>query len=818
MCDWQVIVPEATQNILLNTSFELGTDGWATNVPNSIESSDEQSFKGDRSLKATYDSDLMLAEYAITLTAVPHTYTARVYLPTAWNGGNLLLAISDFSGATTQTASSLTNERDQWVELTMTFTPDAGDLVGTIQLLTDAPASSGGRSVYMDAVQLEKKAYPTTYIDGDQEGGSWDGTPHASTSRRQANSRAGGRVMDLEDDFGFRVEHEPGAGFAPVDNISNERATLPGAEFQRARLTSRVFVLSGTLIGDTPADLKAKRAALIPIFSPFAYDGGPVTFRYTGAAVVKEIRARYAGGLDWDKAIWRYEKLALPFLATDPRFVALGENSEEVLVGSLTTRLILGRIGGVWNDLGPPHASGTYTNIRDIKPGPDGKIYVCGDFLNFNNVAAADYIARYDPINDIWEAVGAPNSGGATITNILKMAFGPDGTLYVVGTFTNLAGIANADYLASWTGSAWAAVGNPNSGGATITDIRAVAYGWRGQLWVGGDFTNLAGLAAADRVAYYQVSTGTWTAPGASGADGEVNDIWASPFVDLIYVGGAFSSVAGVNSDRVIRRQMGDWVAMATGVVDNVNRLLAAANNYLYVVGDRVDDNSTIAAFWNGESWKQLGDALDESAYALAQMPTGEIIVGGAFENIISVLGEQLVEAEAVAYWNQSIWSPPEFDLPGTPTVYAVAALANGDLYFGYDTSGTTEVPATTTISNNGTAPASPVFVITISGGASSPLLAIENATTGKRISFSYELEPGRTVWVDLRPKTFGMYHQAPDGSGAGRFFRFGPDGGPADFFLRPGDNDLNFFVELKSGATLAATVRWVDSYESMDG
>lgn len=818
MGDWKVIVPEATRNLIANPSIEVDASGYTASGTNTIARTADQSFKGDYSLSITFGNDNTLATIAALLTAVPHTFTARVYIPAAWNGGPISLDISGFASATVQAASNSASIPDTWAELTMTFTPDAGDLSGNLMIKTNT-SPTVGRLIYLDAVQVEAKAYATTYCDGDQEACSWDGTPHASTSRRQANSRAGGRVMDLEDDFGFRVQHEPGAGFAPVDNISNERVTLPGAEFQRARLTSRTFALSGTIIGDTPEDLKARRAALIPVFSPFAYDGGPVTLRYTGAAVDKEIRGRYAGGLEWDKVIWRYEQAAIVLWAEDPRFLALGENSEELLVGTITTRLILGKIGGVWSDLGPPDAAGTYTSIRDIKPGPDGKIYVCGVFLNFDNVAAADYIARYDPVNDVWEAVGSPNSGvGVSITNILKMAFGPDGTLYVVGTFVNLAGVANADYIAKWNGSAWSAVGNPNSGGAAITNIKAVAYGWRGQLWVGGDFANLAGLAAADNIAYYQVDTGTWTAPGASGADGDIKDIWAHPFVDLLYVGGQFDTIAGVASTNVIKREMGDWVVMAGLTSDDpVNRLLAT-NGLLYMAGEEVTDLSLIAAVWAGAGWKPLGDALDDSAYALAQMATGEIIVGGAFENIVSVLGEQLVEAKAVAYWNQSIWSPPEFDLPGTPTVYAAAALPNGDVYLGYDTAGDTEVPATTTITNNGTAPAWPIFVITITGGASSPLLAIENATTGKRVSFSYELEPGRTVWIDLRPESFGMYHQAPDGSGAGRFFRFGPDSGLADWFLRPGDNDINLYTELKSGAVLAATVRWVDSYESIDG
>jgi hypothetical protein len=822
MCDWKVIVPEATRNIIYNPSFELSAFDWLTGGANTIESSNEQSFVGDKSAKITYADSLLLARWPVTLTAEPYTFTVMVRIPTAWDGGVLSLAINTFSGATIQQQTNTAGERDDWVELTMTFTPDAGDLAGFLELYT-ASAPTLGLIVYLDAAQCEQKEYPTTHCDGDQEGCSWDGSPHASASRRQATSRAGGRVMDLEDDFGFRVQRWPGTGFAPVDNISRERATQPGATFQRARLTSRTFILSGTLIGDDPDDLLLKREALIPVLSPFAYDGGPVTFRYTGARTVKQIRARYAGGLELDEVIWRYEKLALPFWAEDPRWYALGENSEELAVDTFTTRLILAKIGGEWSNLGPPDAAGTYTNIRDMKQGPDGKIYVCGDFLNFDNVAAADYIAAYDPINNIWTAVGSPNSGGATITSILKLAFDSNGNLYAVGNFTNLAGVANADYIAVWDGSTWAAVGNPNSGGATITDIRAVAYGWGNRLWVGGDFTNLAGIAAADRIAYFQIDTATWTAAGGAGADGEVNDIWALPNVNIVYAGGTFGSIDGVASTNVIVRFLGDWMAM-TGLetADPVNRLYVTANGYVYIVADEVDGTSRIAAYWNGEKWLSLGGKPDDSAYALTQRPTGEIVVGGAFENVITADGgEVIVPAKGAAYWNGSIWSPPEFLLPGSPTVYTALALPNGDLYFGYDTTGNANVPAVSVITNNGTAPAYPVFRLLQSGGAPSPLIAIENATTGKRITFAYDLKPGKDLWIDLRPKTLGMYEiYSPRGWNSEfiRFFRFGPDASLTDFVLQRGENLINLYVEASSGATIAANVRWTDSYEGLEG
>src|SRR5262245_33251253 len=120
MSDWKVIVPEATQNIQENPSFELGTAGWAAGGGNDIARSNERSFKGDYSLKVTYDDSLTLAECEAVLTAVPHTLTLRVYLPAAWDGGPVSLGIAGFTSATIQTPSNSATpsaDADQWVEL-----------------------------------------------------------------------------------------------------------------------------------------------------------------------------------------------------------------------------------------------------------------------------------------------------------------------------------------------------------------------------------------------------------------------------------------------------------------------------------------------------------------------------------------------------------------------------------------------------------------------------------------------------------------------------------------------------------------------------
>ena len=66
------------------------------------------------------------------------------------------------------------------------------------------------------------------------------------------------------------------------------------------------------------------------------------------------------------------------------------------------------------------------------------------------------------------------------------------------GDFTNAAGIATADYVAEWNGSAWSALGANGSGGGAINNYVFALAVSGSNLYVGGAFTNAAGMATAD--------------------------------------------------------------------------------------------------------------------------------------------------------------------------------------------------------------------------------------------------------------------------------------------------------------------------------
>lgn len=187
-------VEEGTTNLVTNPSFEVNTTGWVVALPNRTASRvTSHARSGSASLQVTHTAGTgsqgaVSGIQNITLTAVAHTWSCYVYIPSSWTGGTIVLTTAGFVSASlpavTEANMAIT---DQWQRLEYTFTPDAGDLVGDVYV--SATSWTINESVYIDCAQVEAKAYATSYCDGSLgDGYAWTGTAHASTSTRAASS------------------------------------------------------------------------------------------------------------------------------------------------------------------------------------------------------------------------------------------------------------------------------------------------------------------------------------------------------------------------------------------------------------------------------------------------------------------------------------------------------------------------------------------------------------------------------------------------------------------------------------------------------
>ena len=342
-----------------------------------------------------------------------------------------------------------------------------------------------------------------------------------------------------------------------------------------------------------------------------------------------------------------------------------------------------------------------------------------------------------------------------------------------MGIFTTINGVANASYIAKYDGTSWTAVGNPNTGTATITAAFAIAIDADDNIYVGGDFTDWANDGNAHHWAWWNGTA------------------WAA--VDDIAISG------GTTVTRVF-----DMLFDDAGV--------------LYVIGDFTDvdgvSNADYVFAWTGTAVEALGTGLSDYGLRLAMGPDGMLYAGGLF----GAAGGVTI-TDRSARWNGSTWSGLDLDTAFT-TLQAIACgdadptvPENYDIYVGGAQEGAAYFAGTVTATNSGSAPAYPQVIISRSGGTSARVVSVRNARTGRELFLNYLLLDGETLTIDLHPDrqtvTSSFFGSRPDAVLAGSDM--------GTFMLLPGANQITAFVNVVGAPTVTGYVLWRDSHDGVD-
>ena len=747
------------------------------------------------------------------LTNVEHFVTVRIR-------GNPHLQAT--IGSATKPLVLIEKIDDYWSLYGAAFSKAQANGQTAVQITVTKPGT-----FYLDGAQVEPLPYWTTYIDGTQEGCEWLGVAHAAISQRSASSRAGGRSLDFFEEYKFFIEKVVGAGAATRKVGVDSYATLPGGELNNVKVQSREFTIIGRFVADTEPELHEMRQALEAELIETTYPNSqPFRLRFNGAKVQKEIAANYQSGLEGDLAAFYgkfsadgetwvrnthfTEKVAIQVLATDPFWYEVGESAALLDTNdSATFRTVAARLRstGQWSALGPPNAAGTYTHVRAFAEDAT-YIYIGGEFLNFDNIANADYIVRYNKQAGIYSALGT-----GTNDRVNALVIGPDGALYAGGTFTLAGGVADTARIAKWNGSAWSAL----STGANNT-VLALAIGHDGTLYAGGGFTLMSGVANTANIAKWNGSA--WTALGT----GMNSLVWAlaiMPNGDLV-AGGDFTLASGVANTAYIARWNGSaWTALGTGMNSTVDALAVSSTGLLYAGGAFATAGGVTVnqiAQWNGTSFSAMSGGMSPAGanvvYTLAIGTDGVLYAGGTFTAAGSV-----TLADKVARWNGYAWSHLDVDLPGTPIVYAAFASKyidpvvrqQYDIFLGFDTTGTGNFVGLTEVENEGSVPTYPKIIYYRSGGTSAIIETLKNERTGKELLFNYSLLDNETLTIDLTPTNKSIVSS---------FFGDRLDAvlANSDFgswSLLKGDNDITSFVAVAGSPTVSAYMLWRESYSS---
>ena len=606
--NWEIVVAEATTNPFDDPSFALADPdtewNFAGDGAEDFTRDTTQSFFGFSSALADIGGGTWCGIFqSLTTTANAHYYSVRLRRAAAGTPTDAHLKF-DIEGTPTS-PDSFTLLRDGWWLAVLGLTPTAGAHNYGIFVYEDA--------MNLDAAQLEEKAYRTTYCDGEQPGCTWQGQRYTSKSDRSAQSRDGGRIYDIEDLSAY-AEDFSGIGVPPVANVSLSYATIPGAEFIRTKIRDRVIILKLWVAGTDTSNLHSLRQTLITTIGPEApINQQSFILRYSGATVPKQLRVRYEAGLEL--GAWRafQETLVLRLWAEDPYWYADGQVGGVLDNNDALVHLgVVGRQSGVWTDCDTPSAGG---QVYALVWGPDGCLYIGGNFENWDGTANADYIVKYDPVAGTYSALGTGMQGGA----VWALAFDANNNLFAGGAFTGAGGVANTDQVAMWNGSAWVSLG----GGAPNELVYALAADLRGNMYAGGAFTTIGGYSInyiARWDGLYWVDVG-----GAS------DIVWALALgiEGNMYAGGAFTTIGNRSAAKVGVFDGINWTALGDGVGDTVRSMAVASDGTLYLAGLFTEPHSYIT-MWSGSGYSALGDGYASAQInALAIGPDDRLLVGG---------------------------------------------------------------------------------------------------------------------------------------------------------------------------------------------
>lgn len=306
-------------------------------------------------------------------------------------------------------------------------------------------------------------------------------------------------------------------------------------------------------------------------------------------------------------------------------------------------------------------------------------------------VPATRYVAMWQRDDRAWSPLNPPGNG--VVNTVHAIAVGDRGEVYVGGAFRDVGGVAGTSRVAMWDGVSWKALGGGAQG-----PVYALAVG-NGGVYVGGAFAAVcdhagqAGVPGTQSVARWDGVS--WHALGG-GVQGSVSALAVNE--TAVFVGGNFQTVldplgAPVSGTQHVAQWDGaTWRAMGGGI-QNVVAALALYNGHLIVGGSfesvyvrpqgaSVPGTRYIAS-WDGASWRSLGGVVSGSVYALAAT-RATVHVGGSFGWVRNASGDILPGTEHVASWDGTNWHALGGGVQGIVFALAVEE-GTGKLHVGGD-------------------------------------------------------------------------------------------------------------------------------------
>lgn len=233
-------------------------------------------------------------------------------------------------------------------------------------------------------------------------------------------------------------------------------------------------------------------------------------------------------------------------------------------------------------------------------------------------------VARWDGAH--WHPAGIGTSG--VMQDALAL---PNGDLVVTGSMSSIGGVP-VDHVALWSGGQWSALGGglPQPAG-------------RGVVRHDGHVFVLSGWGATTSPFSVAEWNGTTWLPHFVGWSQRPTGMVVMPNGDVVFAG-EFTMAAGVAATSFVRYDGSTWSPLGVGAVLGAPHPLRD--------GGLVVTTPHNVRHWDGSSWRVLGGIFDRPAGACLELPNGDLVVGGSFQQIDDM------PARAVARWDGQRWWP----------------------------------------------------------------------------------------------------------------------------------------------------------------
>lgn len=500
------------------------------------------------------------------------------------------------NGATIIAQKSFTLIEGQWqrVELVF-FSQSAATATFAIEKSSIAGSWAGG-DAYIDAVQFEQVSAPdtdiglsvsnmhaSTYFDGDTEGTiddstnvyeyAWQGTPHRSRSVRYATTASGGRIYNLQDEFGLEIIGIAEASMNQPQVQAIAFGSQDGGALQDIINPVRTITLVGQLSGADKIELARKVQRLTALLSRdllLNRQDRTFTFQHLDGrdpvGVPLTFRGAFAGGLNVFTTNSLTVNVDIAIQMHDPYFY--GHDESLRMGANVAPTFAISKVSQFDTDaktaLLENVATGLNNAVFAIAQAPDGRVWIGGAFTQSSIGQSLPYICIYDPLTNTFSAV----PGGTLTGDVFAIKFDSSGRAWIGGNFTGIWG----NYLTTHTGTTFVNTGNFNN---AVNDIEIVTADGEQQIYAVGQFTLSPG-GASQRIARYRTSISSWQ-NFSVGFNGNVFAIAYSPLNDLLYVGGNFTAtgtgtttgpIAYINRATAVITGLDTGGVIGTGVRD----------------------------------------------------------------------------------------------------------------------------------------------------------------------------------------------------------------------------------------------------------